>query len=159
MREQIVIARFPSSMVAKALNAGYSTVPPDIPQTHDTSMLHFEEGESEEQRLNRLLNFNTTTRQDIFGSGGGDRGGGPRAAGKMRYRRGEKPPPGYRCHNCNGNDHFRQDCDKKRKLAPKGIPKNFLEKVEPSMVDSEDVFTLDDGTLVKAKIVNAKVIR
>jgi len=107
-----------------------------FPQNHvshiykEVKVLRFEEDVGEEERLSQVLGFNAM-----------------RAPEKWELK--GRPPIGYRCHNCNSTNHYRHNCDKARRMAPKGIPKRFLEKEEVG--DQEIAYALEDGTTVKVK--------
>lgn len=42
-------------------------------------------------------------------------------------------------------------------MAPRGIPRTFLEAVE-DVDDGQSKYVLEDGTTVKPRIVNAKIL-
>lgn len=90
---------------------------------------------TEEERINQVVNFSSMEpKKQVF------------IVDK------NQPPPGYYCHNCGSPFHFLQNCDMGRRMRPKGIPKMFLEKTE-LYSDKDNVLVLEDGTLVKARIL------
>jgi len=95
---------------------------------HEVRTLQFDETMTEEERLEKL--FSTS------------------AAVPDKSRLTGRPPPGYRCHNCGSADHYRHQCDRARRMEPKGIPKKFLKKVD-HVDDNVPSYMLEDGTLVK----------
>jgi hypothetical protein len=93
----------------------------------EVKFLKFEEELGEEERLEKLLGFSAISAPEKWELKG-------------------CPPIGYRCHNCNSTNHYRHNCDKARRMAPKGIPKKFMEKTEVD--DQEIAYMLEDGTTV-----------
>jgi hypothetical protein len=95
----------------------------------EVNVLRFTEEITEEERLEKVLGFKSVPQKcDLKG----------------------RPPIGYRCHNCNSMEHYRHNCDRARRMIPKGIPKMFLEKAD-DVDDQEVAYMTEDGTTVKVK--------
>lgn len=97
----------------------------------EVKQLRFEEEMTEEERLEQLMGFNPVKAPE-------------------KWQQKGRPPPGYRCHNCNSTEHYRHHCDRARRMAPTGIPKMFLEKAE-DVDDQQPAYMLEDGTTVRVK--------
>lgn len=125
--DRIIVVRLPAKMVARIYR--------DV-TTVGGETLAFEESESEAQRIEKL------TRHNHFAP--------PQQRRGEPDDRGQYPPPHYRCHNCGERGHWRAHCKMGRRMAPKGIPRRFLETVQMES-DQDSAYVLEDGTTVRPK--------
>lgn len=119
--EKLIIACFPENMVARIYK--------------EAKVLRFKEEDQEldeEERLDKILGFSAATRVP------------------EKWELKGRPPVGYRCHNCSSTAHYRHNCDKARRMEPKGIPKMFLER-DDNIDEQQPAYMLGDGTTVKVK--------
>lgn len=121
--EQIVLMRLPKKIV----NFLYK----------DVEVLTLDNNLTEEEKLQKVLDFD---------------GGLLKPNMRPQYDFSKHPPFGYFCHNCGSPAHYVQNCDKGRRMRPKGIPKMFLEKTE-IVSEKDNVLLLEDGTAVKARLL------
>lgn len=132
---RIIIVRLPQKMVSRLYEEAGPT-------------LFFTEAETEEERIAKISSFNYY----LHGGPGGPNGpSGP--SGGWEEKASGRPPPSYRCHNCGQPGHWKQQCKSGRRMAPKGIPKRFLEQVELTD-DAASTYVLEDGTTVRANFPN-----
>lgn len=125
-KDQLVIIRLPVKMASRLYT--------------EVTRLTFEEEMTEEQRIDALLNFNTTA------STASNR---PHRPFQGAHRDSEFPGPTYRCHNCGQmGDHWKKDCTKGRRLEPKGIPKKFLRRAEKEVGETDHTYVDEQGKAV-----------
>lgn len=125
--EKIILMRLPSNIVHSLYKEVVS--------------LTFDDTLTEEEKIARITDFDggMSKHQKVNNN-------------KVAIDYSKHPPLGYYCHNCGSPDHFVQNCDKGRRMRPKGIPKMFLEKTE-IVSDKDHALLLEDGTVVRARLL------
>ena len=118
--DRLVLVRLPANKVGKIYK--------------EIITLQFEEEQTEEQRIDQLLNFDAV----------------PRHKQKREPLNYDEPPPAwYVCHNCNIAGHWIKDCQMGRRLQPKGIPKMFLQPAKAPVHESESRYVDTSGNVLE----------